>query len=270
MRRREAMDQTTGDRRMSPRGPKRSRITMMFAVLVLASCSRGTESDPPSSTPASASELPEVTILAASDCPELTCQGPLGLGAYRSTILDPTIEFEITSVGCTYDYSAGGFRLLADTSHEDLYSPDGIYFLHDPAIASQDCEEAREPGVGRSVRDVVEWLEAAPGLAISEPTPVTISELDGMQLDLKLDPKWNRTCFWSNGLPAVPLIFRGTAIGGYNWAMLPDLSMRWYVLGSADGVIVVDIEDGPGGASHGELLRSGSEIVDSLAFSWGS
>ena len=101
----------------------------------------------------------------------------------------------------------------------------------------------------------------------SDPTPVTIGGLDGEQLDLQLDPRWKRTCFWSNKLPAVPLIFRGTAIGGYNLALLPDASMRWYVLDSPDGVIVVDIEDGPGGVSHDELLQTGGEIVQSLSFS---
>lgn len=83
----------------------------------------------------------------------------------------------------------------------------------------------------------------------------------------KLDPQWSRPCFWSNELPVVPLVFRGSAIGGYNWAILPDMSMRWYVLSSNDGVIIVDIEDSPGGASRQELLKTGTEIVDSLVFS---
>ena len=239
----------------------------VLTVLLVASCSTGTESHAPSSTEAEGSRAPEVHVFAASDCPELTCQGSLEPGTYRSTILEPTFSFEITSPGWTWDYSAGSFRIVADPSHEDGYSPDGIYFLHDPAIASQDCEETEEPGVGRSVRDLVAWLEAAPGLAIGEPTPVNVGGLDGAQLDLKLDPTWSRTCIWSEPMPVVPLIFRGTAIGGYHWAISPDMSMRWYVLDSANGVIIVDIEDGPGGLSHDDLLGTGTEIVDSLAFS---
>ena len=239
----------------------------VLVVLLVASCSTGTEPDAPSSAETESSVAQEVIVLAASDCPELTCQGSLLPGTYRSTILEPTFSFEITSPGWTWDYSAGSFRILADPSHEDLYSPDGIYFLREPAIASQDCEETAEPGVGRSVGDLVAWLEAAPGLAITGPTPVTIGGLHGMQLDLELDPKWSRTCFWSERMPVVPLIFRGTAIGGYSLAMLPDMSSRWYVLDSADGVIIVDIEDGPGGLSHDDLLGTGTEIVASLTFS---
>ena len=240
---------------------------MMFAMLVLASCSRGSESDTASISAGAGSQAPKVHTFAASNCPELTCHGSLVPGAYRSTILDPTIDFEITSPGWTWDFSAGGFRILANTSHEDLHSPDGIYFLRKPAIASQDCEETTEPRVGRSVSELVSWLASAPGLETSDPTPVTIGGLDGEQIDLQLDPQWKGTCSWSNKLPVVPLIFRGTAIGGYNLALILDASMRWYVLDSPDGVIVVDVEDGPGGVSHDELFQTGGEIVQSLSFS---
>jgi hypothetical protein len=43
--------------------------------------------------------------------------------------------------------------------------------------------------------------------------------------------------------------------------------MRWHVLDSDQGVIIVDIESNPGGLSCDNLLRAGHEIVDSLAFS---
>jgi hypothetical protein len=208
-----------------------------------------------------------VQVIAATDCPESTCQGLLDVGVFRSTVLDPAISFEVTEPGWTWDYSAGTFRIVADPSHEDLYSPDGIYFLRDPGIASQDCEETEEPGIGRSVKDLVAWLKAAPGLAVTDPTPVTIGGLDGLMLDLRLDPGWSRPCFWSGKVPAVPLIFRGADVGGYHWAMLPDMSLRWYVLESADGVIVIDLEDGPGGSAHGALFKTGTEIINSLTFS---
>ena len=111
------------------------------------------------------------------------------------------------------------------------------------------------------------WLESAPGLVVSEPAPVTVGGLEGMQLDIEIDPAWKRTCFWSEELPAVPLVFNGTALGGYNWPILPDQSMRWYVLESDDGVVIIDVDDGPDNLSHKDLMRSGAEIVESLKFS---
>jgi hypothetical protein len=45
------------------------------------------------------------------------------------------------------------------------------------------------------------------------------------------------------------------------------MSMRWYVLHTDDGVLIVDIDDGPDNLSREDLLATGTEIVDSFAFS---
>jgi hypothetical protein len=239
---------------------------VLLAIFLVASCSNGSEPNAPSGTDAADPTSSSVRVL--DDCPALPCQGPLEPGKYRWTFSEPTIDFEIPSSGWTWHYS-GGFRIFAeeDPTIEGLDIPDGIYFLHDPTIASRDCEDSSEPGVGRSVRDLVAWLETAPGLVVSEPTQVTVGGLEGMQLDIELDPAWKRTCFFSDGLPAVPLIFSGAALGGYHWAIVPEQSMRWFILDSEDGVIIVDIADDPGGLSHDVMLRTGTEIVDSLVFS---
>ena len=141
------------------------------------------------------------------------------------------------------------------------------YFLRDPAIASQECEEAPEPAVGRSAHELATWLEDAPGLAASGSTPVSIGGLDGVRIDLRLDPGWEQTCPFSEPLPAVPLVYRSAEVGGYHWVMVPDQTMRWYILDTEEGVIIVDIEDSPAGAPRDELLQTGDEIVQTLAFS---
>jgi hypothetical protein len=240
-----------------------------LALLVPVACTSTQEerSATPSGTPS-----PGVQILAAADCLTLPCQGPLEPGLYRSTFFDPTIDFEVTSSGWTWDYSSelvegGNLRFIADESHELPYASDGIYFMQDPAIASRSCEEEAEPGVGRSVEDLVAWLEGAPGLVVSEPTPVTVGGLGGMLLDIELDPAWKKKCFFSEGLPTVPLIVRRADVGAYHTGILSGVSMRWYILDSDDGVIIIDIDDGPDGLSRDELFRSGTEIVESMVFS---
>lgn len=241
--------------------------SLAVALFMTVGCT--TKEDPPVETP-SPSTATNVQVL--DDCPELPCQGPLDPGEYRweygSTPDEPTIAFTIPSPGWTWYYS-GGFRIVADESAsvEGLYIPDGIYFLRDPTIASRDCEDSSEAGVGRSVSDLVEWLETAPGLVVSEPIPVTVGGLEGMQVDIELDPAWKRTCFFSEDLPTVPLIFSGAEFGGYHWAIVPEQSTRWSILDSEDGVIIVALEDDPGGLPHDELLETGGEIVDSLVFS---
>jgi hypothetical protein len=254
----------------------------MLAMLLVASCSNGepepigtSPTDAVESSPTAGVESPASDVSILDDCPELPCEGPLEPAKYRWTFSEPMIDFEITSPGWTWLYAGGGLHLIADETpppqHQSLFVPDGIYFLHDPTIASQDCEESSEPGVGGSVSDLVGWLETAPGLLVSEATQVTVGGLDGTHLDFEIDPKWKGTCPFSEGLPAVPLIFNGAApLGGYHWAIVPGQSMRWYILDSEDGVMIVDLEDAPGGLKHNELLANAADVVDSLVISWPS
>ena len=210
----------------------------------------------------------DVHSLASADCPDLACGGPLTPGEYVADYFDPTIGFEIASPGWDWSYNGGTLSLIADDFHNGLlYSSDGIYFLRDPAIASQDCEEAPEPGVGRSADELAAWLEDAPGLQVSGSAPVSIGGLDGIRVDLEIDPRGSRHVPSASLCRAVPLVFRGAAVGGYHWAMVPEQSMRWYILDTEDGVIIVDIEDAPAGAPHDELLQTGEAIVESLEFS---
>jgi hypothetical protein len=210
-----------------------------------------------------------------SDCPDFSCEGPLEPGGqYRATYYDTTIAFQIFSPGWMWSYT-GNFVIAPTSPSPPGIGPaspippgsDGIYFLTDPAVASQNCKDSAERGVGTSVDDLVAWLESAPGLAVSEPTPVRVGGLDGVQLDLQMDPAWTKSCFYSDGQPVHPLVFSGADIGGYNWPIGPGQSMRWYILDSDQGVIIVDIEDNPGGLTHDDLLQTAIGIVDSMTFS---
>jgi hypothetical protein len=237
----------------------------ILGMLLLVSCSSGDQE--PSSNGASAAASPSVQIL--NDCPDLPCEGPLEPGAYRWTFAAPNIDFAIESPRWKWLYG-GNFHIIdADAAiAEGIRVPEGIYFLPDPAIASQDCEEEAEPGVGRPIEDLVTWLEDAPGLVVSEPTPVTLGGLDGVQVDLKIDPDWKKTCFFSEKLPVVPLLTNPAELGGYSTAIVPGQRTRWYILDSDDGVLIVDLEDGPGGLSHDDLINTGTAIVQSFEFSW--
>jgi hypothetical protein len=249
--------------------PMRATIAaVMLCLFLLTSCSSDVAGNTASPAGASSPTSSDVRIL--DDCPQLPCGEPLEPARYRWAYSEPMVDFEIDSRGWSWLFGGGGLHLIATedplSTNEGLFVPDGIYFFRDPTIASRDCEESSEPGVGHSVNDLVGWLEAASGLTVSEPTPVTIGGLQGMQLDLEIDPAWERTCFFSEGLPAVPLIFNGAETGGYHWAIVPDQSLRWFVLESEDGVLIVNLEDDPGGLSREDLLRTGTRIVESFEF----
>jgi hypothetical protein len=237
---------------------------LVLMVLGLSACT-STEETPGSSTlPATPGSVRSLDL---SDCREEVCEAPLEPGRYRATFYGRTLGFEISSPGWIWHYFYN-FRFIADESPtEGLYSSDSINFLAHPRIATRDCEDSVDRSVGRSVDDIVSWLEDAPGLVVSEPIPVDVGGLEGVRLDLELDPAWKKPCFFSEHLPAVPLIVHRAEWGAYHLAMVPDVSMRWYVLHTDDGVLIIDIDDGPDNLSHEELFRTGTEIVESFVFS---
>lgn len=237
-------------------------VSMLFA---LSACTSG--EDPPGGVKTPSATPPGVHVLDLSDCQEDVCEAPLEPGRYRATFYGRTLDFEIAEPGWIWHYFYN-FRFIADeTPTEGLYTSDSINFLPDPRISRRDCVEAADRSVGHSVEDIVSWLEGARGLVVSEPTPVDVGGLDGFQLDLEIDPAWKRPCFFSEKLPAVPLITHKAVWGAYSLAMVPNTSMRWYVLHTDNGVLIIDIDDGPDNLSREELLRTGTEMVQSFAFS---
>jgi hypothetical protein len=253
-----------GTRRKPMKQLKQLMVASM-ALVLMVSVACTSNGDPPAEVP-SASSPPEVHVLAESDCPHYDCRGALEPGLYRATYFDPAMAFEIMAPGWTWSYT-GNLQMFASDEAAEGHDADVINFFLDPVIAAQDCTEGPEPGVERSVEDLVAWLEAAPGLTTSDRTPVTVGGLGGVRLDLQVAPEWKKECFYSGGEPVVPLIYSSAFPGGYNWAIGPGTSMRWYVLGAGNRVLIVDIEDNPEGLSRGELFRSGTDLVESFTFS---
>ena len=239
-------------------------LVLVFMVIALSACTSTASPE----TSGNAGETPSaVTVLDLSDCRDGTCEAPLEPGRYRARFYGRTLEFEVPAPGWLWHYFYN-FRLIADaTPTEGLYTSDSINFLPEPRVASRDCEESPDPSVGHSVDDLISWVVDAPGLVVSEPIAVDVGGLQGFRVDLKIDPAWTRTCFFSEKLPAVPLILHKAKWGAYTLAMVPNMSMRWYVLHTGEGVLIVEIEDGPYNLSHDDLLATSAEIVDSFAFS---
>jgi hypothetical protein len=248
-------------------GMDRAKAILVAIMLGLSACSSGGDapeaSVAPSATPAS------VHVLDLSGCRQDVCEAPLEPGRYQARFYGRTLDFEIPAAASGWIWhSFYNFRFIADeTPTEGLVTSDSINFLFHPRIATRDCEDTEDRSVGHSVDDIVSWLTAAPGLLASKRTPVTIGGLEGYELDLEIDPAWRRTCFFSEGMPAVPLVVHEAEWGAYNLTMLPDISMRWYVLDTDDDIMIIDIDDGPQNLSRRELFATSKQIVESFAFS---
>ena len=177
-----------------------------------------------------------------------SCQGPLEPGQYHATYFDPTLAFEIASLGWTWRY-VGNFQMLAADESAEGLDADVINFFLFIGDRVPGLQGGPEPGVERSVDDLVAWLQGAPGLTTSKGTPVTVGGLEGVRLDLKSLPSGADVLLQrreAGGATDLSSAFPG----GYNWAISRPTSMRWYVLDAGNRVLIVDIEDNPKGLTR--------------------
>jgi hypothetical protein len=259
------------------RGPSRSGCTtrrtlagVAVVLFIAGSCSSTTSEASSEASTASTVSVSTTEVIAIPSCDTVPCQGPLEPGTYSASFFEHPVRYEFTvpDPGWTWYYS-GNFRIVTDDTPTDglTRSSEGIYVMRDPVAASSTCEEVPQPGVGRSVDDLAGWLEQRPGLDVSGRGPVTIGGLRGVQMDIVIDPDWKKTCPFSEGLPAVPLVVHQSKFAGYHSTIVPGLSMRWFLLPWEDGVLLVDIDNSRGRMSNDQLLEAATPIVESFDFS---
>jgi hypothetical protein len=136
-------------------------------------------------------------------------------------------------------------------------------------VASADCEEATEPGVGNTASDMIGAFAERPGLAVSGPVPVTIGGLSGLQLDFAVAEGWTGTCP-GIGTPWVPLVYMPDFV--YWGASQPSERYRVIVLDVAPlpsdmyatVMVFIYAEDAAVWEDH---LAASMAIVDSFDFS---
>ena len=184
------------------------------------------------------------------------CLGKLPAGTYTTTTFRPSITYTVPDGWVNGEDTPGNFLLQLDGDPRYL----GIY----RNMASPlNCEERPDPTVDRSVEAISNWLTSHPGLATSEPQAVSIGGLDGVYIDISLDPSWTTTCPYSGGQPIVPFI-TGGGPSSLHHVIVPGFQERLYLLKADGGNVAIEV--GPEGASLPEYLELVSPIIDSLRF----
>ena len=178
------------------------------------------------------------------------CLGLLDAGTYKSQFITPRLESDAAwrpMVGAlTYTVPEGwanssdwpdSFELVPAPELPPVAETDrrrNIGVFRQPSAMTQDrpCSDEVEPGVGRTVDDLVAWLQTVPGLNTTEPTPITIDGHSGQMLDISLDPSWTGTCEGDpDTSPVVTFLNPGLAVRG-------DQRARLVLLDLGDGDVV--------------------------------
>lgn len=265
----------------------KARLTSlcMIGVVTLAACGTaeptdpvaapagaavdGTTSDPGDPTEAE-TDAGAPTAVACPNTHGGSCLGELAAGTYATTVFSPSITYTVPDGWSNLEDLSGNFLLVLD---DGTYDGDPDYpFAGDPryvgiyrnAVAPLPCEESRDPSVGRSVDAYVDWLTGHPGLDAGEPQPVTVGGLEGVYLDLALDPSWTETCVYSQGQPIVPFIIGGGP-SDLHHVVLPGNDLRLYLLAYEDGTVAIEVS--PEGRDLTRFLDEAQPVIDQLEFS---
>ena len=145
-----------------------------------------------------------------------------------------------------------------------------LLVVRDVSAAAEDCAESPQPGIGMSATAVAEWLSQRDGIVATEPTPVTIGGLDGVMVEVSMDPAWTGTCPFSQGQPTVPTIASASTLSsGFLWGLAP---------GDVENIYLFDLPDEQGGGNlmvlldaccgvpHETRLVEGAPVIDSFEF----
>ena len=220
---------------------------------------------PPAATTLDTQPPPVATTLdtlppaVESDCPFPhggTCLGPIAAGTYTTTTFGPTITYTVPDGWVNGEDLLGNFLLQQEGDPRYL----GIYRN---VAAPLECEEHRDPNVDQSVEAITEWLTSHPGLVTTEPEPVSVGGLDGVFVDISLDPSWTVACPYSQGAPVVPFIVGGGP-SSLHHVILPGFQERLYLLEMDGGNVAIEV--GPEGASLPEYLDVVNPILIALEF----
>ncbi len=146
----------------------------------------------------------------------------------------------------------------------------GIYVFTDPVISTQDaaCTEGEQPGVGRTVDDLVGWITRQPSLEVSQPESIVIDGYQGTFVDVALSSMWDQECP-GMGVPSAPVLHEADQTSGEGWDWRMSAPERWRLLlldlGEGD-VVAIFIDDSSDPSRFDELVAQAMPIVKSFDF----
>jgi hypothetical protein len=128
------------------------------------------------------------------------CAGPLTPGTYTSTGLQPPVTYTLTTPWVNIGDWSPFFMLYPDTPENralaaanDPVTVPYILVVPRPTIHTGGCT-GRATDVEVNAAGFADYLASREGVSVTDPIPVTVNGLSGLQVDVEFEPAWNR-CF---------------------------------------------------------------------------
>jgi hypothetical protein len=194
------------------------------------------------------------------------CLGPIAAGTYTTVRFIPTLTYAVPDGWSNLEDLDGNFLLIPpgyDHAGVDAGTSDFIGVYTSIVLDRPDCVEGPVDGIGRTPQAFAAGIAKRPGIVATTAKPATIGGLQGLVMDLKIDPKWTKACPYSNGLPVVPVI-EGQAPSELEHNVMPKQVMRLYLLPYENGTLAIEVEDVSSGT--GSHLADYSKVVGQFQF----
>jgi len=265
-----------------PSGRFSSRHGLLPVFLLVAACASAAPASAPPAPSVNGASTASPTVAAspsaatpsastAPPCPNPydggSCLGTLSAGTYRTTVFELPITYTVPDGWQNFEDLPGNFLLIPpgeDLGGVDAGTADYVGVGLHAVPASRDCStEAKaiqpESGIAETPVAIAAELRDRPGLVVTEPREVEIGGLTGVVVDVRVDPTWTGTCFYSAGAPGVPLL-KGLPPSNFDHAISPGIAIRLYLLANGDTTLqieiqVVDLESLPELAAIAEGFR---------------
>jgi hypothetical protein len=212
----------------------------------------------------------------AFTCPngQGTCLGPLQPGIHSTSSFAPKISYTVP-VGWSNTLDIRGEVDLSFAAGGDYTYPDGLTF-HDGVsifrrpVAESATSNAPLKGIGKTAKDLAQWLDGHADLVASGLTPVTVGGVPGYRITLNL-PQGPRVspdhCTTDHREPRCESLFvSDDPAATYGFGLVGPESAVVYLLDAPSGDTVMVVIDDVDGIDAAGLRAAAAPIVSSLTF----
>lgn len=247
-----------------------SIVIGVTAALLITGCAPSTEvAESPSLESTSAAADSPKPAEGETGCPNShggECLGDLDPGTYSTSVFEPAITYTVPDGWTNFEDLPGNFWLFLQEDTDAQGTALGGSYLgifQNVRAAAIDCAEAGQEGVGLTPEEMVAWYQSVPGLVVSEPLPVRIGGLEGIQIDLALAPDFDACDY--GPYTGIPLII-GNGVSSVHHVILPEVDVRLALLSWQDGNVTLEITNVKEQRSADEFRSQLQPIIDGLVF----
>jgi len=237
----------------SPTAHRAAAAAMVLGSLLTAGCSAGSAGGAPTSS-VTVSAFPSTPSPVPCPNPEGdACVGALTPGTtYRTTVFAPPISYSVAEQGWSnYEDTPGNFLLVPpgnDLPGVNAGTSDfiGVYTSVAPSrfLKPPRCSTRLVPGIAPTPAAMVAWMNQQSSITLSAPHKAALGGLEGLVTDVAVKPGATLpTCREGTSTFSVFVLFSGRSPSSLDHGVIPDMTMRLYLLGDRGHVLAVELDD---------------------------